>query len=80
MDKELEQKVRNVIAKQLNVDLDKVVDNAKFIEDLGADSLDNVELVMQLEDEFGVDISDSDAEKIITVKDAVDFILSHKGN
>ena len=69
-----------MIAKQLNVDLDKVVDNAKFIEDLGADSLDNVELVMQLEDEFGVDISDSDAEKIITVKDAVDFILSHKGN
>ncbi len=75
---ELEQKIRNVIAEKLSVDVAKVVDNAKFIEDLGADSLDNVELLMELEDQFGIEISDADAEKILTVKDAIDFITSKK--
>ena len=75
---ELEQKIRNVIAEKLSVDVAKVVDNAKFIEDLGADSLDNVELLMELEDQFGIEISDADAEKILTVKDAIDFITNKK--
>jgi len=75
---ELEQKIRDVIADKLSVDIAKVVDGAKFIEDLGADSLDNVELLMELEDQFGIEISDADAEKILTVKDAIDFIASKK--
>ena len=75
---ELEQKIRSVIAEKLSVDAAKVVDSAKFIEDLGADSLDNVELLMELEDQFGIEISDADAEKILTVKDAIDFIVSKK--
>lgn len=78
MSEELTAKVRQVIADKLNVSLDKVVDNARFIEDLGADSLDNVELVMQLEEEFGVEIPDDDAAKIITVQDAINFIENHK--
>lgn len=78
MSEELTAKVRQVIADKLNVSLDKVVDNARFIEDLGADSLDNVELVMQLEEEFGVEIPDDDASKIITVQDAINFIENHK--
>lgn len=78
MSEELTAKVRQVIADKLNVSLDKVVDNARFIEDLGADSLDNVELVMQLEEEFGVEIPDDDAAKIMTVKDAINFIENHK--
>ena len=75
---ELEQKIRDVIADKLSVDIAKVVDGAKFIEDLGADSLDNVELLMELEDQFGIEISDADAEKILTVKDAINFIVSKK--
>jgi len=75
---ELEQKIRDVIADKLSVDIAKVVDGAKFIEDLGADSLDNVELLMELEDQFGIEISDADAEKILTVKDAINFIASKK--
>ena len=78
MSEELNAKVRQVIADKLNVSLDKVVDGARFIEDLGADSLDNVELVMQLEEEFGVEIPDDDAAKIITVQDAINFIQNNK--
>ena len=78
MSEELNAKVRQVIADKLNVSIEKVVDNARFIEDLGADSLDNVELVMQLEEEFGVEIPDDDAAKIITVQDAINFIENHK--
>ncbi|GIW24848.1 acyl carrier protein [Meiothermus sp.] len=68
--------VKEVIVDKLGVDADKVVPEARFIEDLGADSLDTVELIMGLEDKFGLEISDEDAEKIRTVQDAIDFIQS----
>lgn len=68
--------VREVIVDKLGVDADKVVPEARFIEDLGADSLDTVELIMGLEDKFGLEISDEDAEKIRTVQDAMAFIQS----
>ena len=68
--------VREVIVDKLGVDADKVVPEARFIEDLGADSLDTVELIMGLEDKFGLEISDEDAEKIRTVQDAVNYIQS----
>ncbi len=68
--------VREVIVDKLGVDADKVVPEDRFIEDLGADSLDTVELIMGLEDKFGLEISDEDAEKIRTVQDAINFIQS----
>jgi acyl carrier protein len=68
--------VKEVIVDKLGVDADKVVPEARFIEDLGADSLDTVELIMGLEDKFGLEIADEDAEKIRTVQDAINFILS----
>ena len=72
---EIADKVKNIIAEHLGIDdLGKLTDDAKFIDDLGADSLDTVELVMAFEEEFGSEISDSDAEKILTVGDAVKFI------
>jgi len=74
---ELEEKVKQIIIDQLGVDGDEVTPQAKFVEDLGADSLDTVELVMALEEEFGIEIPDEDAEKIGTVKDAIDYIKSH---
>jgi len=67
-------RVKKIVVEHLGVDEDKVVDNASFIDDLGADSLDTVELVMAFEEEFGSEISDSEAEKILTVGDAVKFI------
>ena len=67
-------RVKNIVVEHLGVDADKVVDGASFIDDLGADSLDTVELVMAFEEEFGSEISDSEAEKILTVGDAVKFI------
>ena len=67
-------RVKKIIVNHLGVSESKIQDNAKFIEDLGADSLDTVELVMAFEEEFNCEIPDSSAEKIITVKDAVDFI------
>lgn len=70
-------KVTGLIAEYLGVDVEKVVPNAAFIDDLNADSLDIVELVMALEKEFNVDISDEDAEKIITVGDAISYVSSH---
>lgn len=72
------EKVKEIIVDQLGVDEDLVVMEASFIEDLGADSLDIVELIMSMEDEFGVDIPDTDAEKIATVKDAVDYITNNQ--
>lgn len=72
------EKVKEIIVDQLGVDADQVVIDASFIEDLGADSLDIVELIMSMEDEFGVDIPDTDAEKISTVKDAVDYITNNQ--
>ena len=67
-------RVKKIIVNHLGISESKIQDNAKFIEDLGADSLDTVELVMAFEEEFNCEIPDSSAEKIITVKDAVDFI------
>ncbi|HDL86126.1 MAG TPA: acyl carrier protein [Candidatus Acetothermia bacterium] len=67
-------KVRAIIADQLMVDPDEVTDAASFVEDLGADSLDTVELIMEFEDEFGVEISDEDAEKIATVSEAIAYM------
>ena len=68
------QRVKAIIAEHLSVDEDKVTDTASFIDDLGADSLDTVELVMAFEEEFDCEIPDDAAEKILTVKDAVDFL------
>lgn len=67
-------RVRKIVVEHLNVDAEKVVEKASFIDDLGADSLDQVELVMAFEEEFGVEIPDDAAEKIATVKDAIDYI------
>jgi len=68
------QKIKSIIAEQLGVKLEEVTDKAKFVEDLGADSLDTVELVMALEEEFGIEIPDEDAEKMTTVGDAMQYI------
>ena len=67
-------KVRKIVAEHLGIDEAKVTEEASFIDDLGADSLDTVELVMAFEEEFGSEISDSEAEKILTVGDAIKFI------
>jgi acyl carrier protein len=74
---EVREKVKKIIVDHLGVDIAKVTDEASFIDDLGADSLDTVELVMAFEEEFGSEISDSEAEKILTVGDAVKFIESN---
>ena len=68
------EKVKAIVVEHLGVEADKVTDTASFIDDLGADSLDNVELVMAFEEEVGVEIPDDAAEKIVTVKDAITFI------
>lgn len=70
----IEDKVKKIIARILNIDLNKIVPEASFVDDFEADSLDIVELIMSMEEEFDVDISDETAEKIITVKDAIDCI------
>ena len=71
---EVGDKIKKIIVDHLGVDVEKVTDEASFIEDLGADSLDTVELVMAFEEEFGAEISDSEAEKILTVSDAIKFV------
>ncbi|HEX3943526.1 MAG TPA: acyl carrier protein [Rhizomicrobium sp.] len=68
------ERVKKIVVEHLNVDPDKVAENASFIEDLGADSLDTVELVMAFEEEFGIEIPDDAAESIVTVGDAVKYI------
>ena len=68
------ERVKKIVVEHLNVDAEKVTDNESFIEDLGADSLDTVELVMAFEEEFGIEIPDDAAESIVTVGDAVKFI------
>ena len=71
------ERVKKIVIDHLGVDEAKVTDSASFIDDLGADSLDTVELVMAFEEEFGVEIPDDGAEKIVTVKDATDYIEQH---
>ncbi len=70
------ERVKNIVVEQLQVSAEQVTEDAKFVEDLGADSLDQVELVMALEEEFGADIADDDAEKLTTVGDAIKYIES----
>ena len=74
---DISDRVKNIVVEHLGVDADKVVEGASFIDDLGADSLDTVELVMALEEEFDLEIADEDAEKISTVNEAVDYINSN---
>ena len=76
MTKDVSSKVKKMVSDHLGVDEAKVTDEASFIDDLGADSLDTVELVMAFEEEFGSEISDADSEKILTVGDAIKFIES----
>ena len=74
----IEQRVIDIVSQQLGVDKGKIKLESSFVEDLGADSLDTVELVMALEEEFGTEIPDEDAEKIRTIKNAVDYINEHQ--
>lgn len=73
---EILEEVRDVIVEQLGIEREKITEDATFIEDLAADSLDVVELIMSLEEKFEIEIPDSDAEKIATVKDVIDYIVS----
>ena len=73
----IEDKVKKIIAEKLSVDMEEVVPEASFVDDLGADSLDLVELIMSMEEEFDVEISDDDSEKMVKVQDAFDYIAKH---
>ncbi|PIP36349.1 MAG: acyl carrier protein [Desulfobacterales bacterium CG07_land_8_20_14_0_80_52_14] len=73
----LEDKVKKIIAEKLSVDINDIVPEASFVDDLGADSLDLVELIMSMEEEFDIEISDEEAEKLVTVKDVLDYIAKH---
>jgi len=75
----IEERVKNIIVEQLGVDADQVTPEASFVEDLGADSLDTVELVMAFEEEFDIEIPDEDAEKMVTVGQAVSYLDEHLG-
>lgn len=75
----IEEKVKEIIVEQLGVDAEKVTPTARFVEDLGADSLDTVELVMAFEEEFDIEIPDEDAEKIRTVNEAIEFVKAKAG-
>ena len=77
MSNDISGRVKKIVVEHLGVEEDKVSETASFIDDLGADSLDTVELVMAFEEEFGCEIPDDAAEKIVTVKDAIDFIQEH---
>jgi acyl carrier protein len=77
MSNDIAERVKKIVVEHLGVDDGKVTETASFIDDLGADSLDTVELVMAFEEEFGCEIPDDAAEKIVTVKDAIDFIQEH---
>jgi acyl carrier protein len=74
----VEKRVREIVAEQLERDVNEVTNTASFIDDLGADSLDIVELVMKMEEEFGIEIPDEEAEKIKTVNDVIQYITTHK--
>lgn len=69
-----EGKIKKIIAEKLSVDLEEVVPEASFVDDLGADSLDLVELIMSMEEEFGIEISDKDAEQLVSVKDVINYM------
>lgn len=75
----VEEQVKEIIAKQLGVDSEKVTPEASFVDDLGADSLDTVELVMAFEEAFNIEIPDEDAEKIVKVQDAINYIKEKSG-
>ena len=75
---DIEAKVKDIIINELGVEAEKVTNEASFVDDLGADSLDTVELVMAFEEEFGIEIPDEDAEKLTSVGDAVDYIQQHQ--
>ena len=75
---DIEAKVKDIIINELGVEAEKVTASASFVEDLGADSLDTVELVMAFEEEFGIEIPDEDAEKLQTVGDAIDYIRQNQ--
>ena len=77
MSDDLLKKIVAIVVDKLDADENKVTEDAKFIDDLGADSLDTVELIMQFEEDFGLDIPDEDAEKIQSVKDALDYIKNN---
>lgn len=79
MTEEIFNKIKTLIADNFNVDQDKITENTNFTNDLDADSIDLVEFILQLEDEFGSEIPDDEAEKIKTVGDAVSYIKSHQG-
>ena len=74
----VEKRVKDIICEQLGVEEDEITPDAKFIEDLGADSLDTVELIMALEEEFGIEVPDEQAEKLLTVGDVVKYIEEHQ--
>ena len=76
---DIAEKIKKIISEQLNVPEEDVVPSASFVDDLGADSLDQVELIMAMEEEFDLSISDEDAEKIATVQNAIDFITKASG-
>ena len=78
MTNEIEMKIAGIVAEQLGVTIEQVTPEKAFVADLGADSLDTVELVMALEDGFGLEIDDADAEKLTTVQSVIDYILAHK--
>ncbi len=75
---EILNQIKQIVVDKLDVNESKITKDAKFIDDLGADSLDTVELIMQFEEEFGLEIPDEDAEKILSVKDALDYISKNK--
>ena len=77
-DKPIDQRIKDIIVEQLGVKPDQVTPEAKFIEDLGADSLDTVELIMALEEEFGIEVPDEQAEKLLTVGDVGKYIEEHQ--
>jgi acyl carrier protein len=75
----VEEKIKKIICEQLEVNEKDVVPEASFVDDLGADSLDQVELIMAMEEEFDISISDEEAEKIVTVRDAIDYVEKNQG-
>ncbi len=79
MAQNIEERVKEIIADQLGISVDQIKPESKFVDDLGADSLDVVELIMAFEEEFGVEIPDEDAEKIATVQDVLDYIAQKQG-